>query len=184
MQSFGRCNVLNWCFVECSWERELSQALQKVDQTNCELDEKGEKVISELSLCEWSKTNRTSRSMTEKNYCRKSSTQSVPRQNLSEIWLETQFRDVRWILKLVEVRLRESWSQLNHRSFSTRKYRHSDSETKWDSTQSKRALSPRAAMKSHAKFVERVGVLKDLGVITCCLALTFLVIENYDFIST
>ena len=38
-------------------------------------------------------------------------------------------------------------------------------------------------MKSRAKFVERVGVLKDLGVITCCLALTFLVIENYDFIT-
>ena len=32
-------------------------------------------------------------------------------------------------------------------------------------------------MKSRANFVERVGVLKDLGVITCCLALTFLVIE-------
>ena len=38
-------------------------------------------------------------------------------------------------------------------------------------------------MKSRANFVERVGVLKDLGVITCCLALTFLAIENYDFIS-
>ena len=38
-------------------------------------------------------------------------------------------------------------------------------------------------MKSRANFVERVGVLKDLGVMTCCLALTFLVIENHDFVS-
>ena len=120
--------MLNWGFVESSWERELLQALQKVDQTDCELDENGEKMISELSLCEWSKTNRTSRSMTEKNYCQKSSVQSVPRQNLSEIWLETQFGEVRGILEMVEVRLRESWPWLNYRSLVWRSTDKSDSE--------------------------------------------------------